>query len=128
MTWFWDQLKSLQAGGSGQREIRRARILWFADRQAPHDVAYNEPFDDNTCRYGLILEAAILLGHLEDLPDDSNAERRERDFQDFYKEYLWIRHGLTIRAITARVVREAERTFASVARRLGIPVPITQIE
>lgn len=124
MTWFWETLRSMKPGEERQREIRRSRILWFANRQPEG----RELLDAESSEYGLILEAAILLGHLEDLPDDPNRERRERDFQDFYKEFLWIRHGLPISPIKSKIVHEAEQTFILVARRLGVPIPITQIE
>jgi ppGpp synthetase/RelA/SpoT-type nucleotidyltranferase len=71
-----------------------------------------------------VLEAAILLGQLEDLPDEPNRTRAEERFRNAYEELEIIASNLPPSPIKLKVIEETTKVFRQTAERLDVEVPI----
>ena len=124
MHWSWVQLYGGDAVASG-KEVRRRRIQWLVGNVLQVEGVLDH---EMARQYGLILEAALQLGRFEELAEEQNLVIRERAFQELYRELLLIRQGLRSSHIKTRIVEEADRTCVTVARRLGVSIPLSETE
>jgi hypothetical protein len=68
-----------------------------------------------------MLEAAILLANLSDLPDEPGGARRKRLHNDYLALYREIRKYLPNGATKARVIEALDRAFREVETQLDLP-------
>lgn len=71
-----------------------------------------------------VLEAAILLGRLEELPHESNRKRAEEQFRNAYRELELIVDNLPPLPIKRKVVEETTKVFREIAERMEVEIPI----
>lgn len=131
--WFWVLLGSFQQFwrdyhkehpedlGARQRErlwrLRNDLEREFRRRGGGADL-------NDWLQRAFVLEAAILLGQLEELPDEPNHQRAEEQFRNAYEEFEIITSNLPPSPIKVKIIEETTKVFQETAESLDVEVPI----
>jgi ppGpp synthetase/RelA/SpoT-type nucleotidyltranferase len=124
-TWFWAVQRSFRdyflqtpEDLAPQWNARLRNVYRQLERR--HQEGSRERLDEWLER-AYMLEAAILLANLSDLPDEPGRARRKRLHNDYLSLYREIRRYLPNGATKNRVIEELDRAFREIETRLDLP-------
>ena len=131
--WFWVLLDSFRQFWRDCHEERpedtaeqQRRRLWQLrdELKREHGRRGGGAILNDWLQRAFVLEAAILLSQLEELPDEQNQQHAEELFRNAYEELEIIISNLPPSPTKQTIVEETTNVFRKTAERLKVEVPI----
>ncbi len=126
--WFWVVVRSFREfWGTPMDDLKRKRLsrLEKIRSEIVNRCAEGQESElQDWLKRAFVLEAAILLGRLEELLEDPNPQRQEENYLYAYDEFRIIKESLPISPTKKKVIHEARRAFRVIQMHLRLREPI----
>lgn len=120
---FWRDCHIERPDDRGERRIKRLKDLRRELEEAAESHGESAHLDEWVQR-AFVLEAAILVSRLQELPDEPNRRRAEEQFRSAYEELEIITSNLPSAPRKMAIVEEVTKVFREAAEKLQVEIPI----
>ncbi|MFQ6043478.1 MAG: hypothetical protein ACE5PV_21700, partial [Candidatus Poribacteria bacterium] len=126
--WFWAMQRSFrdyfQQPPENQFEERLKRLNHLGVELRQHYQEGGHESLEDWLERAYVLEAAILLAELTELPDEPSRARKKRLYKEYFKVYGEIRRRLPNGPVKNKVIEQLDRDFREMAAELELAMPM----